>query len=231
MSDFAADLTNRIALVTNAGTEVGRAIALALAGAGAVVGVHDVNPNRADHVVEAIQAAGGRALPWVGDISNRFQVAAMIEALRDEFGGLQVLVNVVGTNKQAAFLTMDEYDWRRMLELNLTGAFFCTQLAGRVMVEEGGGVVVSVISAEQAPSAAYQASQAGLVGLTQAAAAELAGHNVGVHVIRVGNLTPKANIMDSTTQDRAASLDAAASAVLVLCAAGSALASGQVITV
>ncbi|MBN1564245.1 MAG: SDR family NAD(P)-dependent oxidoreductase, partial [Anaerolineae bacterium] len=129
MSHFSVDLTGQVALVTNAGTDIGRAIALALAASGAAVCAHDINPNRADQVVEAIQADGGRAISWVGDISNRFQVAAMIEALRDAFGGLHILINVAITDKRAPLLTLDEYDWRRVLALNLTGAFFCTQLA------------------------------------------------------------------------------------------------------
>jgi NAD(P)-dependent dehydrogenase (short-subunit alcohol dehydrogenase family) len=141
MGEFRVDLSGRVALVTGAGEGIGRAVALVLAGAGAAVCVHDINPDRADAVVAAIQAQGGRAMAWVADVSNRFQVAAMIEALRDRLGGQQIVVNAAGVEKQTPFLRIDEYDWRRVLEINLTGAFFCTQLAARVMVDEGGGVV------------------------------------------------------------------------------------------
>lgn len=130
MSNFTVRLDGRVALVTGAGEGIGTAIALALANAGAAVCVNDVNPDRADRVVEAIQASGGRAIAWVADVSNRFQVTAMIENMRDQLGGLHIVINAAGVEKCADFLLYDEYDWRRVLEVNLTGAFFCTQLGG-----------------------------------------------------------------------------------------------------
>jgi NAD(P)-dependent dehydrogenase (short-subunit alcohol dehydrogenase family) len=145
--NFSVDLGGKVALVTGAGDGVGRAIALALGKAGAAVGVNDLNPDRADDVAETIMAAGGQALPWAADISNKYQVAAMIENLRDRFSHLHILVNAAGVQRPSTLIKLDEYDWRRILEVNLTGTFFCTQLAGRVMADEGGGIIVNLASA------------------------------------------------------------------------------------
>jgi NAD(P)-dependent dehydrogenase (short-subunit alcohol dehydrogenase family) len=171
------NLAGRVALVTGAGGGAARAIALALGQAGAAVGVNDVNPDRADTVAEMIADAGGRAFPWAADVGNRFQISAMIERLRDEFGGLHILVSGWAVNKQENTLRLDEYDWRRVIEVNLTGAFMVSQLAARVMVDEIGGVIVQLVSAPPADTirqAPYVASMAGLSALTAALDAELA---------------------------------------------------------
>jgi NAD(P)-dependent dehydrogenase (short-subunit alcohol dehydrogenase family) len=242
MGDFSVDLSERVALVTNGGTDIGRAISLALAKSGAAVCVHDMNPDRADRVVEAIRGSGGRAMAWVGDISNRFQVAAMIEALRDEFGGLHLLINVASFEKRAPFLTLDEYDWRRVVELNLTAAFFCTQLAARVMVSEnqhsGGGVIVNVGSTagyakSKADSAVYAASQAGLIGLTRESARDLAGQGVRVNAVCPANITPESETADPTRVPlgRSGTPEEVATVVLYLCSDAASFIIGQAIIV
>src|SRR5258708_8158211 len=162
--NFSVDLNGKVAIVTGAGDGVGRAIALALAKSGAAVGVNDLNPDRADNVAQEIIGAGGRAIPWSGDISNKFQAAATIETVRDKFTDLHILVNAAGVQRPSSLIKMDEYDWRRILEINLTGTFFCTQLAGRVMADEGGGAIVNLANllrpplppADHAPSFAPQ---------------------------------------------------------------------------
>ena len=242
MTNFSVDLSRRVALVTNAGTDIGRAIAVALAESGAAVCAHDVNPNRADQVVETIQQSGGRAMAWVGDISNRFQVAAMIEALRDELGGLHILINVASTDKRAPFLTLDEYDWRRVMELNLTSAFFCSQLAGRVMIDEkqgaDGGVIVNVGSTAgyakpKADSIAYVTSQAGLIGLTRESARALAEQGVRVNAVCPANVTPESEVVDRAQipQGRTGNPNEVAAVVLFLCSSAASFIIGQAIIV
>lgn len=169
------DLSGKVALVTGAGDGVGRAVAEALARAGAAVLVSAVNPTAADATAADINAAGGRALGWPVDLGNKFQVAAMIERLRDEFGGLHIVVNAWSVNKRASLLMLDEYDWRRVIEVNLTGAFLLSQLAARVMADEGGGVIVQVGGPPAEPgAAAYAASQGGVRQLFVAMDVELA---------------------------------------------------------
>src|SRR4051812_19239846 len=102
--NFTVDLTGKVALVTGAGDGVGRAIALALGRAGAAVGVNDLNPDRADSVAQEIIDAGGQAMPWAADISNKFQASALIENLRDRFTRLHILVNAAGVQRPSSLI-------------------------------------------------------------------------------------------------------------------------------
>ena len=232
MSNFRVELTGRVALVTGAGSGVGRAAALALAQAGAAVCVNDVNPDRVENVVESIRAAGGQVIGQTADSSNRFQVAALIEATRDAFGGLHILVNAAGVEKRAALLSLDEYDWRRVLDINLTGTFFCTQLAARVMADEGGGVIVNVGGAHTG-TPSYAASQAGIAGLTRAAARELAAHGIRVNAVQSANITSEAKPADSTRipLGHTGTASDVAAVVLFLCSDGASFITGQTLVV
>lgn len=194
--DVQPDLRGRVALVTGAGEGAARATALALARTGAAVVVSDVNPNHVDAAAAEIAAIGGRAFPWEADVGNKFQVGTLIERARDEFGGLHIVVCGMQVNKSAPFLTLDEYDWRRVLEVNLTGAFFVSQMAARVMADEGGGVIVHLIGGLETPGgveqAAYTVSQAGLAALSAAMARELSPQGVRVYAIAVNRDTAAA---------------------------------------
>lgn len=178
------ELQGRVALVLGGGAGVGQAVAEALAQAGAAVLVSHVNPTLADAGATRIVAAGGQADGWPADVANKFQVAALIERARDVFGGLHIVVNAWAVNKCGPALLLDEYDWRRVIDVNLTGAFLVAQLAARVMADEGGGAIVQVGEPPAADhAAAYRASQAGVAALMAALDEELAGASVrGVFV-------------------------------------------------
>ncbi len=229
---FHVDLSNCAALVTGAGEGIGRAIALALASSGAAVVVNDLNPDRADRIAEEIQAAGGRSLPWQADVSNRFQVGSLIEAGRDAFGTLNILVNAASVEKLGAMSTLDEWDWRRILDVNITGAFFCTQLLSRVMADEGGGVIVNVASTaghgKTLPDGiSYVSSKAALIGLTQQSARELAPLGIRVNAVCPGNV----ETLGLPAQGRQGSAEEVANVVLFLCSGAASYVTGQAINV
>ena len=234
MSNFQIDLSGRTALVTGAGADIGRAVALALAAAGARVVVNDLNPDRVERVSEEITSAGGQAFGWQADVSNRFQVGSLIEAARDAFGKIDILVNAAGAVSTTPMLNLDEWDWRRLLDVNLTGAFFCSQLLGRVMADEGGGMIVNIASTAGHPlpqdaGVAYVASKAGLIGLTKRCAVEYAPLGIRVNAVCPGNIAE--NSTPTNPQKRLGSVDEVASVVLFLCSDAASFITGQAINV
>ncbi len=235
--NFSVDLNGKVALVTGAGEGVGRAIALALGRSGASVFVNDLNPDRADSVAEAINGTGGVAAAWGADVTNKFQVGSMIENLRDRFGAIHILINAAGVDRPSSVIKLDEYDWRRIIEVNLTGAFFCCQMAGRVMVDEGGGVIVNVASIygaalARADSAAYAASKAGLIGLTRALAVEWGASGVRVNAVCPGDVQESATSITPTNPlGRAGTPDEVANAVLFLCSEAASFIHGGAIAI
>lgn len=236
---FSVHLAGHAAIVTGGGTGIGRAAALALAAAGAAVMIGDVNPLTADETVAAITEAGGRAAAFQTDVANRFQVSALIETARDQFGRVDILVNAAGVRKLGALSALDEWDWRRVLDVNLTGAFFTTQLLGRVMADEGGGVIVNIAStaghtATLPDGVSYVASKAGLIGLTRQSARELAPVNVRVNAICPANtLAHDARAGDTprNMQNRLADPDEIAQVALFLCSDSARFITGQAINV
>ena len=235
MSDFSVDLSGRHALTTGAGAGIGRGIALALARHGAAVAVNDINIERADKLAGEIEAAGGRAIPLHADISNRFQTANIIEQTRDAFGRIHILVNAAGIFRAEAMLKVDEWDWRRQLEVNLTGAFFCTQLVGRVMADEGGGRIINLTSTIDYPAGiGYAAGRSGIIGMTRQAARELASKNILVNAIAAGNIQeddmPPVK-PEHTLLNRAGCPEDIAKAALFLCSDAASFMTGQVLVV
>jgi 3-oxoacyl-[acyl-carrier protein] reductase len=236
--NFSVDLNGKVALVTGAGEGVGRAIALALGRSGASVFVNDLNPDRADAVAEAINGAGGVAAGWGADVTNKFQVGAMIEALRDRFEKIHILINAAGVDRPTNVIKLDEYDWRRIIEVNLTGAFFCCQMAGRVMVDEDGGVIVNVASVYgttrvRPDAAAYAASKAGLLGLTRALAVEWAASGVRVNAVCPGDVQESSTspITPTNPLKRTGTPEEVANVALFLCSDAASFVQGATIAV
>lgn len=239
MANFRVDLRGQTAIVTGAGTGIGKAIALALGSAGANVLVNDVNPDHVDTTAEQIIAVGGSATPWQGDICNRFQAASIIEKARELYGRVHILVNAAGVFRADPFDKLDEWDWRRMLDVNITGAFFCSQLLGRVMADEGGGVIVNIASTAGFTGAiphgvAYSASKAGLIGLTKQTALELAPNNIRVNAVCPANILESDMPAPNLTHiplNRIGQPDDIAHAVLFLCSDAASFITGQTLIV
>lgn len=244
-------LQGKVAIVTGAGQGLGEAIAHALAAAGAMVAVNDLNPDRAERVAAAIRAAGGEAIGVMADVSNKFQCVSLVEAAREQWGRLDVLVNNAGIEPVSPILTMDEWDWTRCIDVNLKGTFFMSQLVGRVMAEEnqgrGGAIVnISSIAGVEIPlmhRAAYCASKAGMVGFARECAREFAAFGVRVNTVVAGvfitPMTEKARQnpammekwMREIPMQRLGDADEIASAVLFLCSDAASYMTGSTITV
>lgn len=237
MGQFTVDLSGKSAIVTGAGNGVGRAIALALGQAGASVCVNDINPDTCESVAEEIVTGGGQAFGWQADVSNRFQVGSMIEEVRDRFGSIAIVVNAADVQKHIPMLKLDEWDWRRVLDVNLTGAFFVTQLAGRVMSDEGGGTIVNLVALPTHTldtGVSFSASKAAVTSLTQQAAHELAADNIRVNAVAYGTIqTPDVPEPDvsQVLMNHAGTPEDVANAVLFLCSDGANFINGQTLTV
>ncbi len=190
MTQLNINFSGKTAIITGAGTGIGRAITLALVQSGCAVGVNDINPDRIFSLGEEITGMGGRAMAMQGDVCNRFQASALIENTRETFGRVHYLINAAGVYKAGVINAVDEWDWRRQLDVNLTGAFFCSQLMGRVMADEGGGVILNLASTATSleSGVGYIASKGGLIAMTKQFAREFAPKNVRVNVICAGDI-------------------------------------------
>lgn len=184
-------LAGKVALVTGAQQGIGRAIALAYGRAGASVVLNYLdNEATAEESAAQIRALGQRAVTVAGDVAWAVDVRRMIEAAA-ALGGLDIVVNNAGIFPRVEFLDMTEAQWDEVLTVNLKGTFLCTQAAAQHMVQRGqGGVVINLASGAAFRSSPrgvhYVASKAGIVGLTRAAALELAPYRVRVNAIAPG---------------------------------------------
>ncbi len=181
----------KVAIVTGAANGIGAAIARRLASEGAKVLVADIDEEGAGRIADDLRAEGAVAMAQAVDVSKRDQVDAMVQAAVRHWGQLDIMVANAGIMDRAPFLEMEDILFERVLGINLRGTFYCGQYAARRMVEQGhGGRIVNMASNSGVfggrGRAAYGASKAGIINLTQTMAIELASYNILVNAVAPG---------------------------------------------
>ena len=196
-------LDGKIALITGTSTNIGGGIAEGLAAEGAAIVCVDSRVENAADCARYIQSTGRRSLPITCDVTNDRQVSEAVESARDKFGGIDVLVNNAAIFNHKGVIEMSLEEWRRQIDIILTGAFLFTKHVAKLMIaQERKGSIVNIISTAghqgEPENIAYCTAKSGLLNFTRSAAMELVGHG-----IRVNSLTP-------TATDPAESLERAA---------------------
>jgi 3-oxoacyl-[acyl-carrier protein] reductase len=178
------DLKNKVILITGAGRGRGRALAELLAAHGATLALNDISPINVEEVAAGITQNGGNAKAYVEDIAKKVGAQAVVKDVEDELGRIDILIHHAAVAPHDTLLSMDEWDWHRTLDVNLTGAFLMMQSAGRVMKAQGSGVIFCLGAgaggALKKEARAYHASKAGLVELARQADVELSPFGVRV---------------------------------------------------
>ena len=237
------ELTGKVAIVTGAGRNIGRAIALALADGGASV-VVNVRGNRAEAeaVAREVEATGGQALVHGGDVADAAAVRAMADAAVKRFGRIDILVNNAALRREKPFGEMDYAEWRAILDVTLDGTFHCVQACLPALRQSGSGAIVNIGGLSAHTGARDRAhvvtAKAGIVGLTRALAHDLAADGITVNCVvpgLIGTPRPKDRpepahhlTHQTITGERGRPEDVAA-AVRFLCGPGARYVNGQAI--
>ncbi len=239
-------LEGKVALVTGAGRNIGRTIALHLARDGAAVVVNGRSDRAAvDAVVAEIATVGGRAMGWIADVSDERAVAGMADAVAAEFGGVDILVGNAGLRRQTPFLEMGFAEWREILSVSLDGMFLLARAVAPAMVARGGGAIVGLSGISThvgTPNRCHvSASKAGLEGLMRALAVELAPHGIRCNCVAPGAVDtvrgaaagpmPSSLIERGIPLGRKSSVDEIAAAVRFLVGPGGGTVTGQTLHV
>lgn len=181
------DLKDKVVLITGAGRGAGRALSESLAQQGAFIAANDISPLNVEDVVSSINLHGGKAKAYIEDIAKKVGVQALVKAVEDDFGKIDILINHAAVKPSAPLLNMDEWDWHRTLDVNLTGAFLMIQTVGRVMREQGHGEILNIVTGAgkggEKDAGAFLSSKAGLMELSHQADMELSPYGIRVYEI------------------------------------------------
>lgn len=237
------ELAGKVALVTGAARNIGRATALALAAGGAAVAVNTrTSKADAEQVVQEIRAAGSQAEVYVADIADPGAVKTMAEGIIKRFGRIDILVLNASVRSEKPFLELSYEEWRRPLSITLDGAFFCAQACIPSMLKNGGGAIVTLGGMQSLAGAKHRVNGSvakhGLVGMTRALAREFGEQGIRANCIAPGTMnTTRAAGRAARPEPKGIPLgrygeaEEIATVVRFLCGPGASFISGQSIQV
>jgi 3-oxoacyl-[acyl-carrier protein] reductase len=235
----------KVAVITGASRGIGRSIALSLAAQGATIVAVDVDQVATDAIVKELQAAGGRSLAVVGNVTVPGDAERMMDAAVEAYGRVDILVNNAGITRDGLLMRMKDEDWDAVMNVNLKGAFLCTRAAFKVMSKQRYGRIINIASVVgqmgNAGQANYCASKAGLIGLTKSNAREMAKRNITVNAVAPGFIATamtdalsdkvRAELTAQIPLERLGSADDIANAVVFLASEASGYITGHVLSV
>ncbi|KAL1565260.1 3-oxoacyl-[acyl-carrier-protein] reductase, chloroplastic [Salvia divinorum] len=180
-----------VVVITGASRGIGKAVALALGKAGCKILVNYArSSSEAEQVCKEIEALGGQALTFGGDVSKEADVDSMIKTAVDAWGTVDVLINNAGITRDGLLMRMKTSQWQEVIDLNLTGVFLCTQAAAKVMMRKKKGRIINISSVVglvgNVGQANYSAAKAGVIGLTKTVAKEYSSRNITVNAVAPG---------------------------------------------
>jgi NAD(P)-dependent dehydrogenase (short-subunit alcohol dehydrogenase family) len=184
-------LKDKVAIVTGAGQGIGKATALALSEAGAIVVTADIDGKFAEAAAQAIQSHQRRALAIQADVGSVESIQSMVDRTVAAFGRIDILVNNAGVTRRADIMDITEADWDRIHRVNAKGVFFCLQTVARVMIPQRSGRIINIASIAGegyvgASNAAYAASKGAVISLTKTAAQQLGKYDINVNAVCPG---------------------------------------------
>ena len=206
------DFDGQVAIITGAQQGIGKAIAVKLASEGADIVVNWLDDKeKASEVADLVKSQGRKVVMFKGDIGQNDQARNLVSVTMDAFGKIDVLVNNAGIYPRIPFFDVTEKDWNKIIQTNLKGAFFCSQMVAKKMrdLKEGGNIInisSQAISGLAKEGSVYSISKTALIGLTKTLAMELAPHRIRVNAIAPG-LTdtdqPRLGLTETEISDRA----------------------------
>ena len=237
------ELTGKVAIITGAGRNIGRAIALTLAEGGASVVINArSNRTEAEAVAGEIEAAGGKALVHIGDVADAGAVQAMADAAVKQFGRIDCLVNNAALRREKKFAEIDYREWREILDVTLDGTFHCVKACLPALRKSGAGTIVNIGGLSAHTGAKDRAhvvtAKAGIIGFTRALAHDLADDGITVNCVVPGLVgtprpkdqpEPQHHLVHSTLTGRRGTPDDIAASVRFLCGPGARYVTAQTI--